>query len=361
MKSLQRYLTLLLALSTIGAGWLAWRQSREIVALRTAAMNTNERAHWQKRLWDSEKLNRELGDQLAASRAGEVSPTADDPSAARGVRGGREGRGATPNRNQALLSAFMAKPELQRVMAQQNRFNLERQYAALFRNLRLSPEQADKVMKILADRDATMQDVRSLAREQGLDPRNHPEAYQKLVAIAQADIDASIQRAIGEAGFTEFQTYEQTLPQRGLVNDLQQRLSYTDHPLNQSQAEQLVQILASNAAPAGASANSTPLGGRIGFGGGPIGLGGASEVEAIASVVLNLGVDGAPITPAALTQAQSVLSPPQFAALQGVQQHQQAQQQLQQLVRTGLQRNPPASPNNGRGGATGGNPARGGG
>jgi hypothetical protein len=51
------------------------------------------------------------------------------------------------------------------------------------------------------------------------------------------------------------------------------------------------------------------------------------------------GASGAKVTDAAITQAQGVLSAPQVAALQSIQQEQQASAQLAQQMRASFQRN----------------------
>ena len=68
VKSSKTYVILLLAATTVGGAMLAWRQYGELVELRASAMNRDERADLQKRVWELEKLNRELQDQLAAHR-----------------------------------------------------------------------------------------------------------------------------------------------------------------------------------------------------------------------------------------------------------------------------------------------------
>jgi hypothetical protein len=66
VKSPKNYLILLLLATTVGGAVFAWRQYAELVELRAAAMNRDERADLQKRLWELEKLNRELQGLIAA-------------------------------------------------------------------------------------------------------------------------------------------------------------------------------------------------------------------------------------------------------------------------------------------------------
>ena len=381
MKFPQAYLILLLAVTTAGGAILAWRQYGELVELRASAMNRDERADLQKRIWDLEKLNRELQDKLAAARAtgtggdsvasaSEEDRTGRERGGRGGERGGPGGRGDAFQKQAAAMRDLMSKPEVQALLSQQQKASIEARYGALFRNLNLPADQAAKLTALLAERGTTVQDVMSAAREQGIDPRENPAGFRKLVADAQNQINDSIKATIGDQGFAQLTNYEQTMPQRQLVNDLQQRLSYSSTPLTTTQAEQLVQILATNAPPRSTSASGNvmsgppmsdgavmfrtagPMGpptGGFGGRGGPD-MGGVINAVAGPSAGLLMGaldgarMGGAQVTSNAVAQAQSVLSPPQVAALQQVQQQQQAQQQLRDMVSETMKATQPPPP-----------------
>jgi hypothetical protein len=373
VNSPKNYLIALLALTTIGGAVLSWQQYAELVELRAATMNKDERADLQKRVWDLEKLNKQLRDQLAANRP--PRPGGDDPLAAdsdgppdrrdRGSRGGPGGPGGNPLQQLTALRDLLNKPDVQALMSVQQKAAVDARYAALFKSLNLTPEQAEKLKTVLAERQTTMMDVMSAARDQGLDPRRDRDAYQKLMQSAQADVNASIKAVIGDSGFAQFENYEKTLPQRNVVNQLQQRLSYSDTPLTSAQADQLVQILAANTPaptpgspglPGGDGRGPMPfpggpgpgpgggrggpdlgalgamIGGALG-GGPPGGPGPGGGFMAIAGGDAGRGGNAtAPITPTAVSQAQAVLAAPQVAALQQLQQQQQSQQQLAKIV-----------------------------
>ncbi len=370
MNSPKTYLIALLALTTIGGALLSWQQYAELGELRAVAMNPDERADLQTRAWDLEKLNKQLRDQLAAQRpAGDaaealLAAASGEAPPDRRDRGGRGGPGGTnPLQQFAALRELMAKPEVQALMSVQQKAAVEARYAALFKNLNLTPAQADKLKTVLADRQTTMQDVMSAALDQGLDPRRDREAYQKLMEGARADVNASIKAVIGDNGFAQFENYEKTIPQRNIVNQLQQRLSYSDTPLTSTQADQLVQILANNTPPPaprpGGQPGQPPAGdrGTLALGGGPppgggrgpdlgalgamiggvMGGGGPGPGGPVGPMIFGGGSDRggnatAPITPTAVSQAQAVLAAPQIAALQQLQQQQQSQQQLTKIV-----------------------------
>ena len=356
MKSPQTALLVLLAGTTVGGALLAWKQYGELVELRAIALNREERADLQKRIWELEKLNRELQEKPAAMprEAGTGAGTAEEDTPGepgRGGRGGPGGRMEIMQKQAVAMRELMSRPEVQALLNQQQRAAIEGRYAALFRNLNLSPEQAAKLTALLADRGTTMQDLFAAAREQGIDPRTNPEAYRKLVADAQGQINESIKGVIGDQGFAQLANYEQTMPQRNLVNDLQQRLSYTSTPLTPAQAEQLVQILASHAPQRPATTTAgLPMpvetnalmfragpGGPGGPGRGPdagavFSIAGSPGAGAMLSTLDGLRLGGPPVTDGAIAQAQGVLSAPQVTALQQIQQQQTAQQQLRDLM-----------------------------
>jgi hypothetical protein len=213
--------------------------------------------------------------------------------------------------------AMMDRPEIQKLMAIQQRATLDTRYAALFKNLNLSPAQLEQFKNLLVEKQTAITDALAAARAQGINPRTDPEDFQKLVADAQSEADNNIKATLGDASYAQYQQYQQTLPQRNVVNQLAQSLSYTSTPLTSAQSEQMVQILAANTP---ASTNSA-----------------ANNVRSAVTSALGVGLGGqlnSPITSSAITQAQTVLAPEQVQALQQLQTAQQAQTQLNQAMRT---------------------------
>ena len=127
MNSAKTWVIVVLALTTIGGAFVAWRQHGEIAALRAATMPRDERANFQKRIWDLEKANRDLKQQAA---------TGSDPAAApttRATRGEPAAAARRETEQQAALRDLLAKPELQSLVTLQQRGAVESRYAALFR------------------------------------------------------------------------------------------------------------------------------------------------------------------------------------------------------------------------------------
>lgn len=333
MKSLKSYVIILLALTTVAGGALAWQQYQELVKLRAASLGNTERADWQKRVWDAEKRRHEAEDALASLQKSGGPKDAPSEEAAGGSPEGapaanrRRGPGGPMAAN---FMAMMEKPEIQKLMAIQQRGALDGHFAALFKNLNLSPEQLEKFKSLLVEKQTAIADVMAAARAQGLDPRSDPQKFRELIADTQADVETNIKATLGDAAYAQYQQYQQTAPQRNTVSQLEQSLSYTSTPLTSAQSEQLVQILASNS-PANSNANNNRAAVAASFG---VGFGGNGPATQI--------------TDAAIQQAQSVLSASQVQTLQQLQATQRAQQQLNQAMRSqfggGQNRAAPATP-----------------
>jgi len=313
-------LCLVLGLATAGCLVYAWQlharlgesqvelagKARELARLQAQLATIDQDAH---RASDSSATATEAAAAAPATAAG----NAPDAARPQGPRG--EG---VPN--------WRSSPEAQRLMAMQRRAALDGRYAALFRKLNLSPADLEKFKALLVDKQSAAMDVMSAAREQGLNPRENRDQIQALIRNFEAETDASIRATLGESAYQQYQQYEQTAPQRGMVSQIEQRLSYSSTPLYGNQAEQLVNLLAA-AAPAdsgnrGAVSGISPMG--------PVG-----------------GRNMA-ITDSIIAQSQGFLSPPQVEALRQLQQEQAAaaalRQQMQQTRRNNSGNAPAATP-----------------
>lgn len=323
MKTSKNTLIAGLSLLSLGLAVVAWKSYWRAAQLEAVSVGGEEAASLRRQLAVAERERRvtvENAEGRAALR--EAAPETATKEATTQTRG-RGGRG-----NPAVMQAVMDRPEMQQLMALLQKAALDGRYGALFKTLNLSPEKLAAFKSLLAEKEATMMDTMRAAREQGLDPRSDPEGFKKLVATTQAQTDSAIKAAIGDAVFTQYEQFQATQPQRAVVSQLQQSLSYTNAPLTSAQADQMVHVLAA-ATTAATTEGMGGRGGRMGGGGGP---GGGSSVV---------------ITAATVAQAQTVLTTTQLQALQDLQALQVAQQQAQKIMRDAGVGGPP--PGGGRG------------
>ena len=313
-----------LVLSSAGFGLLQLDKVQKLT--ETAAAWDSERAALQKRIWDLQKRNGELERRRTAVAAGPTLPFEDGLNG----EGSRDAIGGAPApviraRNEGgRFGAMLANPEMQKLMAIQQKSGLDGHYSSLFKQLQLAPADLEKFKDLLVQKQSTVMDVMAAARAEGLTGRESRDQIRDLVQNAQAEVDSSIRSTLGDAAYAQYQNYEATQPQRNLVSQLEQRLSYSSAPLTDSQSQQLVQILAetspikeNNGRNGGGLAMMTTIGG-----GGPGG---------------SVFFGGPTITADAVTRAQGVLSSQQLSALQSLQQDQQASAQLRQQMRDNMQ------------------------
>jgi len=307
----KNYLILLLAATTTASGLIAWNANQRLdtlhAELRQATIVTTALKRRPAPPAETTPAPTPPAKPDPAS-ASEPPPPPDESAPPKRPR--TDGR---PN-----FSALMANPEFAKAMNLQQRGALDGRYADLFKKLKLPSADLEKLKNLLVERQTARMDVMATAREQGLDPRTNREELRQLTADAQAEVDANIKTTLGPAVFDQYQNYEATLPQRTLVSQLDQRLSYTAAPLTSTQTDYLINALA----PADATRAPDP---------GPIGPGNWT------------GGNRPAITDTVIQQAQSVLTPDQLTALKQLQTEQQAQQQLRDLMRTGAG-NTPARP-----------------
>ena len=319
----KNYLILLLALTTVAGGALAWHQYQELIMLRANGLTDSARTDLQKRLWDLEKRKNELEAEIAGLRArGNVADEGDAVSTvAENPPGPARGPGRFDRRNgPGNLTTLLENPEFNKLWTDQQKARINSTYGALFKSLNLTPEQTAQFQNLLAERQMSMLDVLSAARAEGVTGR---EQIASLVQQAGSAIDSQIQSLLGPDGYSQYNNYLQTMPQRNQVNQLQTLLVTSGGtPLQDYQTQQLAQILAQNSA-AGSNGQRTGGGGGGGFFGAMGAMGGLFATP----------VTGPTITSTAVGQAASVLTPAQLQVLQQMQQQQAAQQQITQMLR----------------------------
>jgi hypothetical protein len=332
VKSGKNVLVASLCAAVVALGALAWYQYRELVILRVQVAD-NDVAMLKKELADARKTIRDLDNRLAAMR-GRRGPGEGENEAADG-QGGQQAPARRGGRF-GMFASMANNPEFQKLLAIQGKGRITQTYAALFKQLNLTPEQLNQFQQLLSDKQQALMDAMQAARDQGLSPRTDPETYKAAINQAVSQSDTQIQQMLGDAAYQEYQQYQQTLPERNVVNSLQQQLSYTQTPLTDDEASQMIGLLQQTQPQrAGSGTAGTSNGGDAG----------PSPMSLIN------GGGTARVTDDSVSQASSILSSAQVSALQQIQQQQQAQQQMQQMMRAQWQGS------NGGAGATGGGTA----
>jgi hypothetical protein len=302
--------TLLFAALVLGnmvTAGLAWRFYADLVVLRSETQ-AQLRASASAGVSSSDVTPRMQPPQTADESVTVSRDTRHDAALAPGMSSGGGDHSSTTG-----LAAFletMSNPQFQNLSAVQAEVRLDSQYAALFKELNLPPDQLQQFKKLLVEKQMVAFDAMAAAKQQGIDPATDPQGFFQSIGEAQKNVDQQIAGAIGEDGYAKFQAYVQSLPARNTTDLVQQSLSYTAAPLTADQSRQLTQILTTNAPPLARDANAF----------GPI----------------NAGMGVTALTEQAVAQAQGILQPNQLQALISVvRQQQQLLQAQRQMGRRG--------------------------
>jgi hypothetical protein len=224
----------------------------------------------------------------------------------------------SPAARGGALERLLGNPQFFRAFALQRQAALDARFAGLFRQLALGDAELAAFKRLLADKESVALDVVAVSEAQPDGPLSSTE-LDAGIAAARAQIDSAIRAALGEERYAVYRDYERTLPQRALVAQLEQRLSYSPAPLAPVQAEALVRILVSHVPPAPPSAPVRPA---------------AVVVDALSAPIVP--VDVAPVPEVAIVESQAVLAPRQLAALREIQIEQEASQRAAQFLRDNL-------------------------
>lgn len=327
-----RLTNILLGVALLACGIYAYQWHSQLQSLRTSLDELNR---------ERDRLNRRIA-ELKSAKPSPAEPVSETPETepADGRMSGRPGfppgeAGGPPPEafrsggdGRARFMAMLDNPEIQKLMSIQQKAALDSRFASLFKSLNLSPADLEKFKNLLVEKQTAVMDARSAARAQGLTGPENRDALRQVITNAQSEVDNTIRSTLGEAAFAQYQTYEQTLPERNLVTQLQQRLSYSSSPLSDVQSNQVVALLAANSSAASPGANPSPTGMRNNFN------------------QFRNGGSNVTITDAVITGSQNILTSTQLSALTQLQQEQQAQAQLAVQLRA-ARRSAPANTNTG--------------
>lgn len=109
-------------------------------------------------------------------------------------------------------------------------------YGAVFQQLHLSGDVQEKVIDILTQQEKRLEQQAFDAAKLGTVPT--PPSAEEL-RTQQAQQDQQLRSVLGDAGLTEFNQYQSTIPDRMIVNAMNQQ----DANLSDDQTQQLLQIL----------------------------------------------------------------------------------------------------------------------
>jgi hypothetical protein len=180
------------------------------------------------------------------------------------------------------LALVAADPKLFALGMKAYQSSLNTIYGQMFRTLNLPPEEVTKFKSLAAAHMEAIVDILSSASTQGMQ-LNDP-AVGTLMKDENTQFDAAQKSLLGDAAYQQMQQLNRQMPVSGVAYNVATQVALTSTPLSTAQADQLTQILANSSTQYQNGGYATPN-------------------------TINW--------PTALGQAQALLTPTQFQALQG--------------------------------------------
>jgi len=208
------------------------------------------------------------------------------------------------------LETLLRDPSYRKLQMMAGRGAIDSRYASLFKSLNLGADQLAQFKNLLEEKDMAVTDAVWAAHDQGLSPFTSHDEYIQAIEDAVGTVDDQIKGLLGGNSYQQYHQYEVTAPERAVVTQLQQSLSYGQAPLTDDQANQLIQVLQQTT-----PSSTAPQ----------VRTNGLTGVSNLITLPYN-------VTDQAIALTQGILSPDQVAALQQIQSQQQAAKQMQRLA-----------------------------
>ena len=119
---------------------------------------------------------------------------------------------------------------------------LDKQYAALFQQLNLTPDQTAALKDLLQKKMSVGADAGMSMLDGSLDAAQRVDLAKQMKSETD-DYDAQIKQFLGDDNYQVFQAYEKTTPDRMTVSQFSDQLSGSATPLSSDQQQQLIQMM----------------------------------------------------------------------------------------------------------------------
>ena len=134
-------------------------------------------------------------------------------------------------------------PEVLRRKVAQQESEVRTQYSSLLKSLNLKAGKADALVTLLINKKLAEEDVAATAIVNGGDTLKDGLAFADAIKNTKTDIESQIHDLLGDDGYDDYRAQVLVNAQDRLMTKLQQTFASAGSPLNQPQAEALVNIL----------------------------------------------------------------------------------------------------------------------
>lgn len=141
-----------------------------------------------------------------------------------------------PGRGENALAKMMNDPDVMKSMQDMQGQMIKKQYAALVKQLNLTPEQADAFYGLVVGNQTNM----SALGMQMLSGTNYTDVASASKAAMKAT-DDQLQSLLGEKGYAQYKDYQSGMVDRTMLEQMQSE--FADSPLSEDQQQRLLQVM----------------------------------------------------------------------------------------------------------------------
>jgi len=121
---------------------------------------------------------------------------------------------------------------------------IDKNYAALFQQLNLTPEQAAYVKDLIQQKMLTGADMGMSMMSENLTTDQRKDLVKQVKDQTDA-LDAQIKQFLGDENYKTYESYEKTVPDRMSLGQFQDQMASSESALSPAQEEQMIQLLSS--------------------------------------------------------------------------------------------------------------------
>lgn len=244
--SMKNLLIALLVVVSISLGALTARMSNQLAKTQTELADVQNQlkkaSEMQEQVVRAERKSKVLDDSLVAT-----SKLADEKAkqAEQLQKSLADAKSGSVNPFGAMSKMFK-DPAMKEMIKMQQKASIgpiiDKQYAELFQQLNLTPEQTAALKSLLVEKMLAGSDA-SFSMMDGSLPASQRAELAKQIKTARDAADAQIKQFLGDENNQTFQAYEKTTPYRMVVSQFSDQLANGSTPLSQDQQAQLIQTI----------------------------------------------------------------------------------------------------------------------
>ena len=243
---MNKFLSIVLTVLALGLGAVIWGQRRDLAALESElkALAADRAAQAGADRAEIEKLHaqiatyREEADALHKKNASLASAAPADAAAANAPA--PVGGGNPQVKMMQAMAKMFTDPEMKKSMKAQQAMGVRMMYGDLFKQLGLSPQDAEQLADILAERQMEMSAAAMSAM--GADGKLNPDMAAKTQE-ATKHYDEQLKATLGDANYQKLQNYEKSMGDRFMMQQYDGQFAAAGTPLEPRQREALLGIM----------------------------------------------------------------------------------------------------------------------